>query len=213
MAQHQVEILRQKSYHKEIVVRFKNYNLMLYGFIFSIATLFFVCIASYVYVRWNLKGKDHLYISEAFIINTLVIFLSSACLKITLSYFRQHNYRWYKAMLMTTFVTGWIFMIVQFVGWFDTWQHDFTLQNVAAAFLYVISGLHAVFNVFFNTDIQEVVTLCIFRGLFYRSCCRASIEKFRYLLALSCWRLAYSFCCYCFDTIADSNRSLFCKSL
>lgn len=143
MAQHQVEILRQKSYHKEIVVRFKNYNLMLYGFIFSIATLFFVCIASYVYVRWNLKGKDHLYISEAFIINTLVIFLSSACLKITLSYFRQHNYRWYKAMLMATFVTGWIFMIVQFVGWFDTWQHDFTLQNVAAAFLYVISGLHA----------------------------------------------------------------------
>lgn len=143
MAQQQVEILKQKSYHKEIVVRFKNYNLMLYGFIFSIATLFFVCSASYVYVRWDMRGEDSLYISDAFIINTLVIFFSSSSLRLTASYFREHNYKWYKASLLATFISGWLFMIGQLIGWFDTWQHDFTLQNVAAAFLYVISGLHA----------------------------------------------------------------------
>ncbi len=140
----QVKIQKQRSYHTEIVGRFKNYNLMLYGFLFSIATLFLVCCSSYVYVRWGVSSKQQLYISNAFMVNTLVIFVSSLLLRLTSAYFYDHNYNWYKMTLLATFVSGWVFLIGQLVGWIDTWNHEFTIHNVAAAFLYVITGLHAV---------------------------------------------------------------------
>jgi len=144
MAQQKLEIQKQKSYHTEIVGRFKNYNLMLYGFIFSIASLFLVCSSSYIYVRWDMRTKDILYVSNIFVINTVVIFLSSTCLRKTSEYFSLHNFKRYKISLLATFILGWAFLIGQVVAWYDTWQHDFNLQDMSAAFLYVITGLHAI---------------------------------------------------------------------
>jgi len=81
---------------------------------------------------------------DIFFLNTAVIVLSSVTLHYSYTAFKKGKEMWYKGLLVTTFILGILFVILQYKGWqaMNEIGATFTV-NPSSSFVYVISGLHA----------------------------------------------------------------------
>ena len=83
-------------------------------------------------------------VPSIFYYSTLVLLLSSLAL-----HFSYHNYKngsinVYKSALLTAFVLGCGFLVLQYLGWVELFSIGIDLKgNPSGAFLYVITGIHA----------------------------------------------------------------------
>jgi cytochrome c oxidase subunit 3 len=81
---------------------------------------------------------------DLFFLNTVVIVLSSVTLHYSYTAFKKGNEKWYKGLLITTFVLGIAFIVLQYKGWEAMTAIGATFTaNPSSSFIYVISGLHA----------------------------------------------------------------------
>lgn len=79
-----------------------------------------------------------------FVISTIVIALSSITLIIAYRQKRNKNDSAYRTWLVATFFLGIVFTVMQYMGWQELQRIGIFLKgNPSGAFLYVISGLHA----------------------------------------------------------------------
>lgn len=81
---------------------------------------------------------------DVFFVSTAIILISSATIQMSFNAFRRGNEKMYKGMMLTTFVLGLLFIILQYQGWLAMNEIGITLNgNPSGSFVFVISGLHA----------------------------------------------------------------------
>lgn len=82
----------------------------------------------------------------SFWISTVVILISSATMHFTLKAFNQRNMKLFKSLLSVTAFLGVLFMVLQFLGFYQLHASGITLasngEGVSGSFIYVISGVH-----------------------------------------------------------------------
>lgn len=109
----------------------------------SIIMMFGAFTSAYV-VRRSAGNWLEFKLPDIFFLNTVVIVLSSLTLHYSYTAFKKGNEKWYKGLLITTFVLGIVFIVLQYKGWqaMTAIGATFTV-NPSSSFIYVISGLHA----------------------------------------------------------------------
>jgi cytochrome c oxidase subunit 3 len=81
---------------------------------------------------------------DIFWISTLVIILSSISIQKSYYDYKKENYKSHRSMLLVSLVLGFVFIVLQYLGWSKLASFGIRLQsNPSGAFFYVISGLHA----------------------------------------------------------------------
>lgn len=81
---------------------------------------------------------------DIFFLNTLVILASSVTLHLAYRSFKKGIEKPYKIFLLSTFVLGIAFVILQYQGWKALTAMGATFTaNPSSSFVYVISGVHA----------------------------------------------------------------------
>ncbi len=120
-----------------------QYKLALWVGIASIIMMFGAFTSAYI-VRRAAGNWFEFKLPDIFFVNTVVILLSSVTLHLSYQAFKKGNEKQYKGLLITTFVLGILFVILQYQGWkaMDAMGATFTI-NPSSSFIYVISGLHA----------------------------------------------------------------------
>ncbi|MFN0037324.1 MAG: heme-copper oxidase subunit III [Saprospiraceae bacterium] len=109
----------------------------------SIIMMFAAFTSAYV-VRRAAGNWLEFRLPDIFMVNTVVILLSSVTLHWSFRAFKYGKERQYKMLLMATFVLGLLFVVLQYKGWeaLNAMGATFTV-NPSSSFIYVISGLHA----------------------------------------------------------------------
>lgn len=109
----------------------------------SIIMMFAAFTSAYV-VRRSAGNWLEFKLPDIFFVNTAVIVLSSLTLHSAYTAFKKGNEKWYKGLLIATFVLGISFVVLQYKGWqaMSAIGATFTV-NPSSSFIYVISGLHA----------------------------------------------------------------------
>jgi cytochrome c oxidase subunit 3 len=109
----------------------------------SIVMMFGAFTSAYV-VRRSAGNWLEFRLPDIFFVNTAVIILSSLTLHYAYVSFKKGNEKWYKGLLIATFVLGILFVVLQYKGWeaMNAIGATFTV-NPSSSFIYVISGLHA----------------------------------------------------------------------
>lgn len=80
-----------------------------------------------------------------FYYSTAVIILSSATIILARKAFISRQMKQYKTWLALTTLLGFVFVLLQYLGFRELWASGITLtRNVSFSFLYIIVGLHAV---------------------------------------------------------------------
>ena len=78
-----------------------------------------------------------------FLISTAVIVLSSITLHLANNAFKKDAYGQYRLMMGSTIALGFIFVILQFLGWKQLIESGMSMaNNISSAFIYLLSGLH-----------------------------------------------------------------------
>ena len=78
-----------------------------------------------------------------FLISTAIIVLSSITLHVANNAFRKDAYGQYRLMMGATIASGFIFVILQFLGWKQLIESGMSMaNNISSAFIYLLSGLH-----------------------------------------------------------------------
>lgn len=119
------------------------HKLALWIAIGSIIMMFAAFTSAYV-VRRASGNWLEFKLPDIFMLNTVVILLSSVTIHLAYTGFKAGNERRYKGMLIATFVLGLLFVVLQYKGWeaMNAIGATFTV-NPSSSFIYVISGLHA----------------------------------------------------------------------
>ena len=119
------------------------HKLALWVGIASIMMIFASLTSAYV-VRRAAGNWFEFKLPDVFFASTVVIVRSSITLQSSYTYFKKGQEKGYKILLLTTFVLGLTFVVLQYQGWqaLNTIGATFTI-NPSSSFVYVISGLHA----------------------------------------------------------------------
>lgn len=109
----------------------------------SIIMMFAAFTSAYV-VRRAAGNWLEFKLPDIFMVNTVVILLSSVTLHLAYTGFKQGKEQQYKYMLIATYVLGLAFVVMQYKGWeaLTAMGATFTV-NPSSSFIFVISGLHA----------------------------------------------------------------------
>jgi cytochrome c oxidase subunit 3 len=120
-----------------------QYKFALWVGIASIIMMFGAFTSAYV-VRRAAGNWFEFKLPDIFLLNTVVIILSSITLHLAYKAFLGGAEKRYKSLLLTTFLLGCLFVFLQYKGWqaLDSIGATFTV-NPSSSFIYVISGLHA----------------------------------------------------------------------
>lgn len=109
----------------------------------SIIMMFAAFTSAYV-VRRAAGNWLEFKLPDIFMVNTVVILLSSLTLQLAYVGFKQRKEQWYKGFLIATFLLGFAFVVLQYQGWEAMTDMGATFTvNPSSSFIYVISGLHA----------------------------------------------------------------------
>jgi len=82
---------------------------------------------------------------NVFFISTVVMLLSSLVLHMSFNAFKKKEEKKYKSLFIGAFILGITFVVLQFVGWQELFSIGIDLKgNPSGAFLYMITGVHAV---------------------------------------------------------------------
>jgi cytochrome c oxidase subunit 3 len=118
-------------------------KLALWVAIGSIIMMFAAFTSAYV-VRRAAGNWLEFKLPDIFMMNTVVILLSSLTLHLAFKGFRSGKEQWYKGGLAATFVLGLLFVVLQYQGWEELTAIGATFTvNPSSSFIYVLSGLHA----------------------------------------------------------------------
>lgn len=119
------------------------HKLALWVAIGSIIMMFAAFTSAYV-VRRASGNWLEFKLPDIFILNTVVILLSSVTIHLAYKGFLSGKEQQYKTMLIATFVLGLLFVVLQYKGWESLTAMGATFTvNPSSSFIYVISGLHA----------------------------------------------------------------------
>ncbi|HMN89123.1 MAG TPA: cytochrome c oxidase subunit 3 [Saprospiraceae bacterium] len=107
-------------------------------------TMMFTAFTSAYLVRQAGGNWLEFQLPQLFAVSTAVIFVSSLTLHGAYLAFKRGNERWYKGLLLSTFVLGLSFLALQYQGWLAMQSIGIELTtNPSGSFIYVISGVHA----------------------------------------------------------------------
>lgn len=119
------------------------HKLALWIAIGSIIMMFAAFTSAYV-VRRAAGNWLEFKLPDIFMVNTVVILLSSVTIHLAYKGFLSGKEQQYKNLLIATFVLGLSFVVLQYVGWESMTDIGATFTvNPSSSFIYVISGLHA----------------------------------------------------------------------
>jgi cytochrome c oxidase subunit 3 len=119
------------------------HKLALWVAIGSIIMMFAAFTSAYV-VRRAAGNWLEFKLPDIFMLNTVVILLSSVTIHFAYKGFLSGKEKQYKNLLIATFVLGLLFVILQYKGWESLTAIGATFTvNPSSSFIYVISGLHA----------------------------------------------------------------------
>lgn len=119
------------------------HKLALWIAIGSIIMMFAAFTSAYV-VRRAAGNWLEFKLPDIFMVNTVVILLSSLTLQLAYTGFKQKKEQQYKGFLIATFLLGFAFVVLQYQGWEAMTEIGATFTvNPSSSFIYVISGLHA----------------------------------------------------------------------
>lgn len=118
-------------------------KLTLWVGIASIIMMFAAFTSAFV-VRRSAGNWYEFKLPDIFFLNTVVLLISSVTLHYSFKAFTGGNEKRYKGLLLTTFVLGFVFVLLQYKGWeaMDAIGATFT-ANPSSSFIWLISGVHA----------------------------------------------------------------------
>lgn len=107
--------------------------------------MMFAGLTSAFIVKSNLSGWRTVELPQIFWVSTGVIVLSSVSIQMAVKAFKQRKMQTYRALLITTFILGIVFVICQILGFSELWSHNIRFRGSSGAgqFFYAIAGLHA----------------------------------------------------------------------
>ncbi len=132
----------QEHYDEYQDFTFHPNNVLLFLTLFGLTALFLSMTIAFVYTRVQ-NGQPPLRLPAIFFFNTLILLGSSATMVWAKRSYLQDNTRNYQRALVATMILSLIFMIAQSIGWYLLFKNNISITSSnAAAYLYVISGLH-----------------------------------------------------------------------
>jgi cytochrome c oxidase subunit 3 len=110
----------------------------------SIVMMFAGLTSAYI-VKGSQAGWTTVVVPKIFYYSTAVILLSSLTMQMSLKSFKERGMQQYRKLITVTALLGCGFIALQVIGFIQLWNSGVRLQGAggAAAFLYVIFGLHA----------------------------------------------------------------------
>ena len=106
--------------------------------------MMFAALTSAYIVRRSAGNWLEFKLPDIFMYNAVLMILSSIVLHISYRAFKKRNEGLYKSLLVTTFILGLLFVVLQYKGWeIMTAQGLGFTENPSTSFIYVISGWHA----------------------------------------------------------------------
>ncbi|KAA3622111.1 MAG: cytochrome c oxidase subunit III [Bacteroidetes bacterium] len=121
---------------------FHPYNIILFVALFGLSAMFVSLTVAFIYTRVqsNLPPLDLPYI---FLINTILLVLSSLALIRAKKAFESDDIIRYKQLLAGALGLAVLFLIGQIYGWYQLIQNNiFLATDNSSSYLYLLSGLH-----------------------------------------------------------------------
>ena len=107
--------------------------------------MMFAGLTSAFIVKRNQAGFVSFEWPVLFWYSTIVMIASSATMYMSLQAFRLREMAKYRTLVSVTLVLGALFILLQFLGFRQLWNHGQTFnKEVSFSFLYTIVGIHAV---------------------------------------------------------------------
>lgn len=126
--------------------RFFNFNASKFGLWVGLAsiTMMFAAFSSAYMVRQAAGNWLEFQLPSMFFYSTAVLLSSSVFLQLSYRFFVKEQFSLYKAFMLTAFVLGIIFVLLQYEAWMQMFEMGIDLKrNPSGSFVYVISGVHA----------------------------------------------------------------------
>lgn len=109
----------------------------------SITMMFGAFTSAYV-VRQAQGNWLEFELPQIFFVSTVVLLISSLTLHTSYKSFVQNQELKYKTLLVVSLALGIVFLLLQYRGWMDLFSIGIDLKgNPSGAFLYVLTGIHA----------------------------------------------------------------------
>ncbi len=109
----------------------------------SIVMMFAAFMSAYI-VRQSAGDWLDFRLPMQFFFSTLVIIASSVTIQKSFTNYKAGHKTRYQYFLLSTFVLGVVFLILQVLGWQEMFHNGIDLKgNPSGSFVYVISGAHA----------------------------------------------------------------------
>jgi cytochrome c oxidase subunit III len=123
-------------------ILYHPYNIMMVLLLSALTMVFVGLSAAYLYTRFS-SHEAPIKVPLIFLFNTLILFLSSICLRFAKKYYLEDETDRYKFALVFTILFTLIFMTLQYIGWKELLLINPNLaKGNMAAYVYAISIIH-----------------------------------------------------------------------
>jgi cytochrome c oxidase subunit 3 len=131
-----------KTYEITVQKKYRNYKWLLY---FALAGMSFMFLSlTFLYFLSHLNAhQPAIKIPLLFYWNTVVLLGSSFSVYLAQHHYKEDNFSEYKSSLILVLGLGILFLVGQVSGWMLLFSSGYNLSHQSAAYLYVISGIHA----------------------------------------------------------------------
>lgn len=120
------------------------HKMLLYLSAIGSSLVFLFMIIAFAVSRTSTTFYDEIAMPRAFVVSIILLLLSSFTVYRILPAFSGDNMKEVRSMLGFTLALGITFALCQYIGWLELAQQGIYLSGeVSGAYLYVISGLHA----------------------------------------------------------------------
>lgn len=136
---HKTEV---KVYEQTINKKYRNYKWLMYVSIIGLSLMFLSLTFLYFIDHLGTRQPD-IKIIPIFYWNTLILLASSIVIFLAKKHFREDNFTKYKTTLLLLLGLGILFLVGQISGWLALFSSGYDFTHHSAAYLYVISGIHA----------------------------------------------------------------------
>lgn len=134
---------QNKGYFDEYEnLNFHPYNILMFLVLFGICALFLSLSAAFIYTRVQ-ADLPPVQLPSIFILNTLVLIGSSYTLHQAKKMYQADDTDGYKKMILYTVILSFLFLILQFIGWYQLLASDYFIgKDNSTSYLYLISFVH-----------------------------------------------------------------------
>ena len=125
-----------------IYIERNPWNTMLYLGLLGSFLMFFI-LSLIFFVRAGSPDFHSFQLPFPFFISTTIMLLSSLSMQFMINAFKKEDFKNYKLYLAFTAILSFLFLYFQWIGWQQMFAIDLKWNNIASAFLLILSGLHA----------------------------------------------------------------------